>query len=61
MSRTINEVVELDRRCDLGVGGERAVVVSLDGKYMTLLFPNRDAKCDRKVNTGADYKFLRSV
>ena len=58
--RFVGEVVVLDRNCEVGQGGERAVVVSLDGiYYMTLCFFDRDSN-DRKVNTGADYRFLRS-
>lgn len=60
----LHEVVELVRDCDIGEKGERAVVINLvhDGYwYMTLLFPNRDAKRNREVKTGADYQFLRSV
>ena len=57
--RFAGEVVVLDRNCEVGQVGERAVVVSLDGIYMTLCFFER-ASNDRKVNTGADYRFLRS-
>ncbi len=64
--RYLGEVVALTRTCDLGEADERAVVVDLwtaavgDDKYMSLVFPDRPLK-DRLVNTGADYKFLRSV
>ena len=57
--RQLNEVVELTRDCDIGKSRERAVVISVASMYMTLLFPNREH--ERKVHTGADYKFLRSV
>lgn len=57
--RFVGEVVELDRSCDLGEKGERAVVTEVDGKYMTLVFPNREY--ERRINTGADYRFLRSA
>lgn len=57
--RFVGEVAVLDRNCEVGQVGERAAVVSLDGIYMTLCFFDR-ASNDRKVNTGADYRFLRS-
>jgi hypothetical protein len=63
--RFVGEVVELDRDCELGQGGERAVVVKLESArwaeatYMTLCFFGR-APASRKVETGADYLFLRS-
>lgn len=36
-NRFVGEVIELDRSCDLGEQGERAVVMGLDGIYMALL------------------------
>lgn len=57
MQRYLHEVVELTQDCDLGARGDRAVVVALDRRLMTLVFPARDS--DRKVTTGADYRFMR--
>jgi len=62
--RTLHEVVELTRNCDLGEQGERAVVVSLDGhssrQYITLVFFDRP-EYSRLIHTGADYRFLKTV
>lgn len=60
--RRMLEVLELDRNCELGEQGERAVVaeVDSDGACITLLFPSRSAD-RREVRTGADYAYLRSV
>ena len=52
------DVVEIDRNCEIGSYSERAVVLNVDGKYMTLVFPNRDSG-RRVVNTGCDYLHLR--
>lgn len=61
--RFAGEVVKLDRTCDLGQEGERAVVVGLEQheqlSLMTLCFVDRDPE-HRAVKTGADYRFLRS-
>lgn len=57
--RFLGEVVELSRDCELGQEGDRAVVVALDGPYMSLDFPDRAPDC-RDVHTGADYKYLRA-
>lgn len=59
-TRYIEEVVELDRDCELGELGERAVVTAIDGRYMTLIFSNRRTQRQR-ITTGIDYKFLRTV
>lgn len=59
VKRFVGEVVALDRDCELGQASECAVVVTLDGMYMTLCFVDRVAS-SRKVSTGADYRFLRS-
>jgi hypothetical protein len=58
--RFVTEVVELDRDCELGRQGARAVVTSLDDQYMTLVFPNR-GPLQRAARTGADYRYLRGV
>ncbi|HSX23289.1 MAG TPA: hypothetical protein VLE97_11000 [Gaiellaceae bacterium] len=64
-NRFAGEVVKLTRDCDLGQEGERAVVVKVESSgwaeatYMTLCFFDRDPG-QRSVNTGADYRFLRS-
>lgn len=57
--RQQNDVVELDRDCELGKRGERAVITEVDGKYMTVVFPNRES--DRVVYTGADYLYFKKV
>lgn len=59
--RKLHEVIELTKKCELGDEGERAVVIHLEGKYMTLLFPNRAMKYTREVHTGADYLYVRKV
>lgn len=59
--RKLHEVVEVTNDCEIGKTGERAVVIHLEGRYMTLLFPNRDLKYNREVHTGADYIHLRKV
>jgi hypothetical protein len=59
--RLLHEVVELTKACELGEKGERAVVINLQDKYMTLLFPNRALKYSREVHTGADYMYLKRV
>lgn len=56
---TSRAVVELCQDCELGKKGERAVVLSIKGKYMTLVFPYRDHS--REVRTGIDYTFLKVV
>lgn len=58
--RYAGEIVQLDRDCELGREGERAVVHTLDDKYMALTFFDRPQEA-RDVRTGADYKFLRRV
>ncbi len=58
--RRVSEVLELDRDCDLGNLGERAVVTVVDGRHMTLVFPYRVAE-RREVRTGVDYAYLREV
>lgn len=58
--RYLHEVVRLNRDCELGKAGERAVVIHLDDRYMTLLFVNR-AKDVREVNTGADYVYVETM
>jgi len=64
--RFAGEVVKLTRDCDLGQEGERAVVVRLESSswtgavaFMKLCFFDREPGC-REVNTGADYRFLRT-
>lgn len=57
--RSLGEIVELSRDCELGQEGDRAVVVALNGHYMTLTFLDRAPDC-RDVHTGADYKYLRA-
>jgi hypothetical protein len=52
-------VVSLDRDCELGQEGERAVVMDVDGAYMTLVFVERSK--DRKVRTGTNYSYLKVV
>lgn len=59
--RYLHEVVELTKDCELGDADERAVVIYIEGKFMTLLFPNRKLKYNREVNTGADYVFVRKA
>lgn len=62
--RTLFEVVELTRTCELGIPGERAVVTEIDGRSMTLTFTGAHHGAThgaRVVRTGADYTFLRSV
>lgn len=59
--RRLHEVVEITKTCELGEPGERAVVIHLEGKYMTLLFPNRALKYSREAHTGADYLYLKKV
>lgn len=56
--RFVGEVVVLDRDCELGQHGERAVVVELsrDGS-MQLCFVDRDLN-RRSILTGSDYRFL---
>jgi hypothetical protein len=58
--RELWEVVVLDRGCELGHEGERAVVIDLTDRYMTLLFPDR-ARSERMVYTGRDYLYLKST
>jgi hypothetical protein len=62
--RYVNEIVELDRDCELGHVGERARVVDITRASpalatMTLCFFDRTL--DSRVNTGADYRFLSRV
>ena len=52
-------VVGLDRDCELGTQGERGVVISVQGKYMVLVFPYRSYS--REVRTGTDYEYLKVV
>lgn len=59
--RRLHEVVELTKNCELGEQGERGVVIHIEGKYMTLLFPNRALKYSREAHTGADYLYLKGV
>lgn len=59
-ARRVGEIVELDRNCELGEYGERAIVTELDGDSMALVFPARSAN-RRRARTGADYRYLRSV
>ena len=59
--RKLHEVVELTKDCELGEKGERAVVIHLEGKYMTLLFSNRTLKYSREQHTGADYLYVKKV
>jgi len=59
--RKLHEVVEVTKSCEIGEPNERAVVINLQGKYMTLLFPNRALKHSREVHTGADYLYLKKV
>lgn len=59
--RKLHEVVEVTQNCEIGESGERAVVVRLEDKYMTLLFPYRQLKYQREVHTGADYLYLKTV
>lgn len=59
--RRLHEVVVVTKDCEIGEANERAVVIHLEGKYMTLLFPNRDLKYSREVHTGADYTYLKGV
>jgi len=59
--RKLHEVVEITQDCELGEKAERAVVINLEGKYMTLLFPNRALKYHREVHTGADYLYVKKV
>jgi hypothetical protein len=54
------DVGQLDRDCEIGSNGERAVVLALDGKYMTLVFPNRDVG-RRVMYTGSDYLYLKRI
>jgi len=58
-TRYLGERVELSRNCDLGQKGEWARVEALDGRSMTLVFPERSR--DATVYTGADYLYLRTV
>lgn len=59
--RRLHEVVVITKDCEIGEKDERAVVIHLEGKYMTLLFPNRALKYSREVHTGADYLHLKKV
>lgn len=59
--RVLHEVVRVTQKCEVGDMDERAVVIHLEGMYMTLLFPNRDMKFSRRVHTGADYLYLKRV
>lgn len=52
-------VVGLDRDCELGTQGERGVVISVQGKYMVLVFPYRSYS--REVRTGTDYEYLKVI
>lgn len=63
MTRSLYEIVELTRDCDLGERGERAVVAKLAtlANLMTLVFPNREVGQTRWVHTGADYRFLKGA
>lgn len=58
--RMLWEVVEVTQDCEVGKAGERAVVVELDGKYMTMVFTARPAGT-QKCSTGADYRYLRTA
>lgn len=57
--RAVYEMVELTQDCELGVKGERAIVVDIDGKCMRLTFFERTS--DQYKLTGTDYAFLRRV
>lgn len=59
--RTPGDVVELDRDCELGNRHERGVVVTVDGLYMTVVFPYRNKDSDRVVRTGCDYCYLKAI
>lgn len=59
--RAPGDVVELDRDCELGNRHERAVVVLVDDRYMTVVFPYRNKDNDRVVRTGCDYLYLKNV
>jgi hypothetical protein len=62
--RFLHEIVELERDCELGEKGERAIVLAIvccgnmRPTHMTLCFFNR-AAFKRTVHTGADYAYLR--
>jgi hypothetical protein len=58
-SREVGMVVELDRDCEMGRKGERAVVMEVEGPFMRLLFPMRSES--RSVRTGTDYRYLKVV
>lgn len=58
--RRLGEVVALTRDCELGVEGERAVVLALEDNTMTLVFPHRPDD-RRRVRTGADYRYVKAV
>jgi len=62
MSRihVVGDVLELTRSCELGDQRERCVVISVDGNYMTIVFPLRDVG-RRVIDTGTDYRFARRV
>jgi hypothetical protein len=64
--RYVGEVVDITKDCDIGKAKERAVVVAIDGLFMTLVFPMRisgpfSRGPQRQVQTGADYRFLMEV
>jgi hypothetical protein len=54
----VGDVIELTQDCEVGTAGERGVVTHSEGRYMTIVFPQR-ASSLRTVHTGADYKFVR--
>lgn len=67
MPRFLYEVVTITQNCELGEKGECAVVIELENsgagqgwRYMALLFFRRPYD-QRKVFTGADYKYLETV
>lgn len=58
-TRVPGEVLEVTQSCAVGDCKERCVVLSVEGPYMTLAFPNRDKH--RLVQCGSDYLYVRVV
>jgi hypothetical protein len=53
--------LRLTRNCELGNVGEIAVVVDIDGPYMTLAWPDRTDGYRFTTNTGRDYKYVEAA
>lgn len=61
----VGDVIQMTCDCEVGAAGERGVITYSNGRYMTIVFPNRPARGTggthdgRVVHTGADYRFIR--